>query len=263
MDTLGTQQVIAGKMPQKPAEWSKNDTVFLNEIIDFFENKTNRLQHDLDMYAHWLKSLPERFVLQPKQKQNDYITPHKEFFKFIYDRLINVHKENPNVDYMRSFKERLNNLSFGEKQEWSEEDERIRKAILGFLNPDKGGTKYSSYAELVWWSNWLKNLHGRFNPQPKAEWSENDEKKINFLSRLIEFQVKDDEYCFGDGRLISKQEAIEMLKSLRPVSKESLQSWKPSEEQMDALQRAVNKLAKTDVADSVRLSIIYDNLKKL
>lgn len=40
-------------------------------------------------------------------------------------------------------------------------------------------------------------------------------------------------------------------------------SWKPSEEQMEALRRAVNKLAKSDVADSVRLSIMYDNLKKL
>ena len=33
--------------------------------------------------------------------------------------------------------------------------------------------------------------------------------------------------------LDSKQ--ISWLKSLRPVSKESLQSWKPSEEQMEAL----------------------------
>ena len=53
---------------QKPTGWSKNDTVFLNEITDFFENKTVRLQHDLDMYAHWLKSLPERFNLQPKHE---------------------------------------------------------------------------------------------------------------------------------------------------------------------------------------------------
>jgi hypothetical protein len=53
---------------QKPAEWSKNDAAFLNEITDFFESKTVILQHDLDMYVHWLKSLPERFVLQPKQE---------------------------------------------------------------------------------------------------------------------------------------------------------------------------------------------------
>ena len=52
---------------KKSTEWSKNDTVFLKEIIDYFENKTVRLQHDLDMYAHWLKSLPERFNLQPKK----------------------------------------------------------------------------------------------------------------------------------------------------------------------------------------------------
>ena len=56
---------------QKHVEWSKNDTAFLNEIIDFFENKTVRLQHDLDMYAHWLKSLPERFNLTPKQEWSE------------------------------------------------------------------------------------------------------------------------------------------------------------------------------------------------
>lgn len=49
-------------------------------------------------------------------------------------------------------------------------------------------------------------------------------------------------------------------KDWKPVKEEP---WKPSEEQMEALRRAVNKLAKTDVSDSVRLSIMYDNLKKL
>ena len=56
---------------QKPAKWSKNDTVFFNEITDFFENKTGRLQHDLDMYAHWLKSLPQRFNFQPKPEWSE------------------------------------------------------------------------------------------------------------------------------------------------------------------------------------------------
>lgn len=39
--------------------------------------------------------------------------------------------------------------------------------------------------------------------------------------------------------------------------------WKPSEEQMKSLRMAVDKLAKIDVAASVSLSIMYDNLKKL
>lgn len=58
--------------PQPKQEWSKNDTVFLNEITDFFENKTVRLQHDIEMYAHWLKSLPERFqsLAKANEEQN-------------------------------------------------------------------------------------------------------------------------------------------------------------------------------------------------
>jgi len=71
---------------QKPAEWSKNDTVFLNEITDFFENKTVKLQHDIDMYAHWLKSLPERFNLQPKMEKE--IVEEKEFNE-VYQQWVN------------------------------------------------------------------------------------------------------------------------------------------------------------------------------
>ena len=50
------------------------------------------------------------------------------------------------------------------QQKWGKEDERIRKAILRFLNPDKGGTKYSSNAQLVEWSAWLKSLRPSWKP---------------------------------------------------------------------------------------------------
>ena len=59
--------------------------------------------------------------------------------------------------------------------EWSEEDERIRKAILGFLNPDKGGTKYSSNAELVEWSNWLKSLRPDSYKNCNSRWKPSEE----------------------------------------------------------------------------------------
>ena len=55
--------------PQPKQRWSKNDENFLKEIIDFFENNTVRLQHDLSMYAHWLKSLPERFDVQEQEQE--------------------------------------------------------------------------------------------------------------------------------------------------------------------------------------------------
>ena len=51
--------------------------------------------------------------------KNNYITPHKEFFTFIYGRMRDVHNEDPNLDYMQSFKERIDDL-FGtdRKQEF-------------------------------------------------------------------------------------------------------------------------------------------------
>lgn len=89
------------------------------------------------------KALPERFNLQPKQ--NDMITPNKEFFQWIYDRLVNVHNEDPNVDYMISFKERIEELSFNEPS-WKpskEQVEAIKHAYNSFPNdcPTKSNLK--------------------------------------------------------------------------------------------------------------------------
>lgn len=56
------------KEPQ-PVEWSKEDKVMLDEIIDFFENGTVKLQHDLSLYASWLKSLKERYTWKPSDAQ--------------------------------------------------------------------------------------------------------------------------------------------------------------------------------------------------
>ena len=152
---------IDASMDEKPAEWSKNDTVFLNEITDFFENKTVKLQHDLDMYAHWLKSLPERFTLQTKQ-------------------------------------------------EWSEEDEKTISDACCWL------AEYAGYL--------MDKNYG----------------KASMLMGLVD-----------------------RLKSLRPVSKESLQShWKPSEEQMKMLAMFSN-LRCVSRQEAATLESLYNNLKKL
>ena len=47
---------IDGKYSNKtPKEWTINDATTLNELIDFLENGTAKLQHDLTKYANWLK----------------------------------------------------------------------------------------------------------------------------------------------------------------------------------------------------------------
>lgn len=110
-------------------------------------------------------------------------------------------------NWLKSLPERFNLQS---KQEWSEEDKEWLSEVYFAID----NSMYSEDERQA-----MKKYIDSLRSQPKEEWSEEDEKKINFLSRLIEFQVKDDKYCFGDGRLISKQEAIEMLKSLRPSKK--------------------------------------------
>ena len=192
---------------QKSAEWSKNDTVFLNEITDFFENKTGRLQHDLDMYAHWLKSLPERFNPQPKQ-------------------------------------------------EWSEEDKTIIEGACNALEV-YGHTKLA---------NKLKSLR----PQPKQEWSEEDKLMIKCCLAAVkcyENTARRGDYlpaqfCIG-GYLTTPEKVADWLRSLcsRPKSSDN---WKPSEEQMKALDKAIPGCMGVAGPEEVApLESLYTDLQKL
>lgn len=50
-------------------EWTINDAATLKEIIDFFENGTVKLQHDLSLYASWLKSIRPQNTWKPSDEQ--------------------------------------------------------------------------------------------------------------------------------------------------------------------------------------------------
>ena len=68
VDTLGTQQVIAGKMPQKPAEWSEEDKHNLNSVINLVHATTDGAWGSCigDGIEKWLKSL------RPQSKDEIY-----------------------------------------------------------------------------------------------------------------------------------------------------------------------------------------------
>lgn len=53
----------------KPVEWSEEDEAILNEIIAFFKDGTVKLQHDLSLYAEWLKSLRSKPHWKPSEEQ--------------------------------------------------------------------------------------------------------------------------------------------------------------------------------------------------
>lgn len=103
-------------------EWSEEDENKLNHILEIVHiaSGSEASVNEKEELESFLKSLRP----QPRVKTNDYITPHKEFFEWIYNRLINVHNENPNVDYMQSFRKRIDNLQFDEPQ-WKPSEEQI------------------------------------------------------------------------------------------------------------------------------------------
>ena len=113
--------------------------------------------------------------------------------------------------------------------EWSEKDSRILYNVITYVGYAAGerGVRDDEFKEA---NSWLKALPERFNLQPRTEWSDEDEKRINYIFENFKQDVIPDE---------EDQEWLRnRLKSLRPKP-----HWKPSEEQMEALNEAINEAA--------------------
>ena len=124
-----------------------------------------------------------------------------------------------------------------QKLAWSEEDEDIIRLSIENLTEleDRYGKEYGRVGDCI---DWLKSLKDRV--QPKQEWSEEE---IETCAREAE-----------DNNCIILAKHIRQLKSLRPQN-----TWKPSDEQMKALESI---FAKHGAYNDDLLSLISD-LKKL
>ena len=115
-----------------------------------------------------------------------------------------------------------------QKQEWSEEDEKLyNSALWNIKNSCGNGGKDSGEFEVY---NWLKSIKDRVQPQPTSEWSDEDEKNMNKLLKAIDFNSN----INFPRRYFNDEEASilrDWLKSLKP------NHWKPSKEQMEELER--------------------------
>ena len=229
------------------------------ELIEFIQWSEDRgmTRHDF----HQAKRPSEWIAYLEKQKEclaDNSKTSASEDEKIRKELIFFLKEEIPQC----SIKEHANKLkefvSYLEKQkeqkpaEWNEEDNiGWDEAFACVTRAEKAAKNEEELQNAVTAEKWLKEIKFKYCVHPvKQEWSEEDEKFFELLHAAL-YQIKvrigKDEY----------DRAVARLKSLRPRP-----SWKPSEEQMEALRNAVNKLAKTDVADSVRLSIMYDNLKR-
>lgn len=139
--------------------------------------------------------------------------------------------------------------------EWSEEDKKmLEKVIANIECPPCTTANYKPIREMV---DWLKFLKERVPPQPKQEWSKNDE-----------IALADALWCCKQAASIAKDEndmgniwfAENWLNSLSPQNR-----WKPTEEQMKAIMYAKKGLPDTEVGNykGCVLEELYEQLKAL
>lgn len=146
----------------KSKEWTINDSTTLNELIDFLENGTAKLQHDLTRYANWLKI---RFTPIEKQGKKETNDKNKPKFKVKYAvgeynvvdekdidgvTFYGIEDEPNHIDYVKADTCEIINGGYGIKEggfsiptkpamfskqkptTLSEEDEKIRKTLIAF-----------------------------------------------------------------------------------------------------------------------------------
>ena len=138
-------------------EWTISDAATLKELIDFLENGTAKLQHDLTRYANWLKNQFTPIEKQGEQKPSD------DEMK----ALLRTEYEKGRADAIAEM-----------QKEWSEEDESMRTRCIGILGKCYMGELPTKVEEEL---NWLNSLR----PQSKNEWSEEDETTLNSILSCI------------------------------------------------------------------------------
>lgn len=146
---------------------------------------------------------------------------------------------------------------------WSEEDITQLHFIKSNLEYLRDNCKdYKDDADQAYLNNqidWLKSLKDRVQPQPKQEWSEEDETITSALSQLLKDCESDNNWncVYSNDREVFFADIEKWLKSLRPQS-----AWKPSDTQMAAIACAVRNMKESACYNSELVSL-FDDLKKL
>jgi len=175
---------------------------------------------------------------------------------------IEIKNRNNYMDYEKAYKEALERArghygvanNYGKTEEVQElehifpelaesEDERIRKWLITQLRTNYKGLEQANQA-IAW-------LEKQKEQQP-AEWSEEDERNIATIESIINGSYEDFDTVREDYP-INAHSLKSWLKSLRPQP-----HWKPSEEQIEALQYALGEGGKFD---KVALQDLYNQLK--
>jgi GNAT superfamily N-acetyltransferase len=309
---------------QQPAEWSEEDKVMLNNIIYGVHMKSIKPLDEMDdrskyeKYEDFLKSLPQRFNLQPKNEWSEDYREEDLRTRFAFYTYKN--EEDDDVLYLSNVfvEETSRNKGFGTKilmaaekvaetlgairiclkvkqdspanawyrkhgygyiafegdydwlektleymkpvkSEWSEEEIKVLDSIID--DYEKVAKSFCGYNRKIML---LKAIRDGEYDLSKQEWSEMDEKIWKTLLDYYE-DALDNYACVEWLNGITYDELCTWLKFLKnrgnSPKNNTNSSWKPSEEQIGALERAIVKMHTPNDIDI--LAKLRDNLKKL
>lgn len=236
----------------KPAEWSKEDERMLSRCVKSIETSkqfadSNTFNEAKDKEKEWLKSLPERLNLQPKQEWSEEDEKIVRFYEDDYNHKIGNMPMKDVVENRLKFKEwltnRLKSLRPQPKQEWSKEDEKMLNALLSFFPTLEGlaecnmilGREGDQVKVIDECFAWLKSL--RLQPKRRDTYYD--------IIHDILASLKDMDFT-----QITPEHRISLLNDIRVKCKNAEEcaeildefQWKPSEQEKGALRTAIHVL---------------------
>lgn len=205
---------------QKPVDMIQWTGDNLKDVIAFTGKSPN--------FDKWFKS---------QEEYENYVHAHNNIFKLFNED--GSHCEIPVGAWIVKTPDGYNVASkyrFVQKPvEWSEEDEKLYQSALWHIKNSCGNQGKTSGEYEVY--HFVKSLKDRIQPQPKQEWSKEDEKTRSSIIDFIRYELNHHAYIGTAG--VDSARQIEWLESLKdrvhPLTK---QEWSEEDE------RHVNSLLK-------------------
>ena len=216
-ETIGATTICLKVKQDSPANawYRKNGYNYVT--IDAFDNEYDWLEKNLE----YMKPNKPEWSKEDEIRLKEALGVLSESIKHLPIGYGFVEDVRLVKDWLKSLPGRFN---FQPKQEWSDEDETAFGDLMWCIKQAAKFAKDENDMGNIWFAeNWVKNRLKSLRPQPKREWSEEDKTMLKVAIAVL--------------RRYSHDDVANFLKSLRP-------SWKPTEEQMEALKCAVEDVAK-------------------
>ena len=262
--------------------------------VDSFEDDYTECAYAKGFREGFLFGLEKQKEQKPLAPENDFVSKWSEEDRRTIDRACVALRAYANGNLpeilpseLLACADRLQSIIQQPKQEWSEEDEATRQAIIEYLDPESGSS-FTMTQELYKWVDWLKFLPLKLKKENEdvaklcshelsilegyiisGDWSERHKERaldiIKSLCPQTQTNCCDPKFTIPEFAIQNIQMAIELLEEKKYFAmanclKETLdflskRYWKPNKKQMEALE-SCGKCSK-------EIHRLYLDLKKL